>query len=199
MLVSELKLENLRRGIVNRLLFEGIADDGRNGDCIFVFGSTSSLVIRVPKAVEIYLAGRSGKILMSGGDRFGGKTVPEALAMKERAMELGVPERDILVETVSNHTKENVLASMLPLDRAFGLHRVKRLLVVTSLHHMRRSLLFLLTYLPPWIEYTLCPAPDPQANPENWWNNPVGIQRVCHEVEGLIRAVREGHIRDWEF
>ncbi|MGM0866619.1 MAG: ElyC/SanA/YdcF family protein [Bacillota bacterium] len=51
-------------------------------------------------------------------------------------MSLGVPERDILTEEISLHTLENVLASLLVLDREFHLHNIQRLLVVTTSYHI---------------------------------------------------------------
>src|SRR5699024_12313894 len=73
---------------------------------------------------------------------------------------MGVPEKDILIENKSLHSKENVLASMFVLDREFDLHLMHRLIVVTAAIHMRRMHLILQTYMPSWIKYSLCPVDD---------------------------------------
>ena len=53
---------------------------------------------------------------MSGGQGADEK-VPEAIAMKQYAMEQGIPERDILVETNSTTTLENMLYSKEIMDQ----------------------------------------------------------------------------------
>ncbi|MCS5465442.1 YdcF family protein [Enterococcus lactis] len=53
------------------------------------------------------------------------RKVPEAIAMKQYAMEQGIPERDILVETNSTTTLENMLYSKEIMDQQMkGPYRV---------------------------------------------------------------------------
>lgn len=62
MKVSEIKYENLTNDVIDKMLFEGILDDGIDGDYIIVFGSRKAIQYRVPKAVEIYKNNRAKKI-----------------------------------------------------------------------------------------------------------------------------------------
>lgn len=195
--ISELDPNRLTRQQMTTLLFEGIADDGQHGDCIFVFGSNRSLRYRLPAAVDLYQQGRAPMLLLSGGTVWPGQfNKPEAVLMRERAIELGVPPQHILTETESLHTKENVLSSLMVLDRAFMLHNVRRLLVVTSAYHVRRAHLTLKTYMPRWVQYTLCPVDDQTTKPDNWWLTPEGAKRVEAESRKLITYVRIGSIED---
>jgi len=133
--VSEISYDDLSNDIIDKMLFEGILDDGLNGDCILVFGSKKALQYRVPKAVELYKSGRSSKLLFSGGKQIeiDGRYKPEALLMQEKALELGVLREDILVDTISQAgTKENVLGSLMQLDRCLKLSKIKRILLVTT-------------------------------------------------------------------
>lgn len=199
MKISELNPGHLTREQMTKLIFDGISDDGQNGDCIFVFGSNKSTKYRVPKAVELYMDARAPKILFSGGMIWEGQhNKPEALVMKEKSIELGVPRKDILTERESKHTKENILASLVVLDRAFTLHRMKRLLVVTSAYHMRRAYLTLRTYMPQWIEYSLCPADDLTTKQDNWWLHAGGTKRITTESKKIIEYVKNGAIEDDE-
>lgn len=109
--------------------------DEHGGDCIFVFGGPHPE--RVTTAVRLYREGCAPAVLFSGGTKWGQRTEPEAMTMRRHALTMGVPAEAILVEIESNHTKENVLASLLVLDRAIGLHRLRRLLVVSAPYHMR--------------------------------------------------------------
>lgn len=196
LLISAIQPEQCSREQLTKLLFAGNEDDGRQGDCIFVFGSRSKE--RVVKAAELYQAGRAPYVLLSGGTRWGQFPIAEALRMKEQALALGIPESALLLETDSNHTGENVIASMLVLDRAIGLNVIRRLLVVTSPYHMRRSHLTLLTYMPPWIGYTLCPDGRKHGQADNWWNDPKESERVFTEAKSLVSYVRQQKIIDGE-
>ncbi|WP_064094223.1 YdcF family protein [Rossellomorea aquimaris] len=196
MYISKLDVENLSNDQMTKLLFSGVEDDNENGDCIFVVGSSKAIQYRLPKAVELYKEGRAGKILFSGGVRWRDKELPEALELKKEAIALGVPEKDILTEAISLQTLENVLASLLVLDREFHLHNIKRILVVTTSYHMRRVHLTLRTYMPDWIHFTLCPAEDQNTREDNWFLTEIGRKRVKDECAKVIKYVQEGALLD---
>lgn len=196
MYISDLEVENLSDMQMTELLFSGMEDDQETGDCIFVVGSSKAVEYRLPKAIDLYKQGRAGKILFSGGVTWNPSEVPEAVALKERAMALGVPEEDILIEDKSLHTQENVLASLLVLNREFQLWRITRILAVTNAYHMRRLHLTLKTYMPDWIDYTLCPQQDTNTGKDNWYTNERSRQRVYTEAEKLIKYVKQGALAD---
>lgn len=194
MLISSIQLQNLTHDQITYLLFGDESDDGRKGDCIFTFGG--SRIERVEKAVELYNQGRSSHILFAGGTKFGRPNPPEAIQMLENAIKIGVPKSAILVETESNHTKENVISSLLVLDRNIGLHKIRRLLVVSVPWHYRRCMLTLKTYMPKWIEYTWCPANHKEHQPDNWWKSPETFDYVMGELNSLTTYVQEGQLID---
>lgn len=196
MYLSKLDAVTLTDRQLTNLLFRGIGDDGEQGDCIFVAGSNKAVRYRLPKAVQLYNEGRAGKILFSGGVTWPGNSFPEAIMLKNEAIALGVPEEDILVEDQSLHTKENALASLVTLDRAFYLHKINRLLLVTTAYHMRRMHLTLATYMPPWIRYTLCPVKDNNTNEDNWFLSDIGRKRVETGAQKLIHYVKLGVLKD---
>lgn len=188
--ISQLDSEKLTESQMTNLLFAGIKDDNKKGDCIFVVGSSMAVQYRLPKAVELYKQGRASKILFSGGVKWDASDLPEALLLKKEAISLGIPEKDILIEDQSLNTLENVLASLLVLDRAFHLYNIKRLLVVTAPYHMRRLYLTLKTYMPNWIEFTLCPANDGMTGKDNWFLSENGRRRVQTESAKIIHYVK---------
>jgi uncharacterized SAM-binding protein YcdF (DUF218 family) len=196
MYICNLDPEKLTDSQKTTLLFSGLEDDLKSGDCIFVVGSSKAVQYRLPKAVELYKQGRARKILFSGGVKWGESDHPEAIALKNEAIKLGVPEEDILIENQSLHTLENVLASLLVLDRAFHLHNIKRLLVVTTTYHMRRLHLTLKTYMPNWIKFTLCPDDDNHTREENWFLSEIGRKRIQIESAKVINYVRQGALVD---
>lgn len=196
MLISDMKIENLSTEQMTKLLYAGIRDDNKNGDCIFVPGSSKAVKYRLPTAVQLYKQGRANKLLFSGGVTWEGQPYPEAIMLKNTAISMGIPESAILVENQSLHTKENVLASLLVLEREFYLHTISRLVVVSSHYHMRRLHLTLKTYFPNWIDYTLCPANDTITTETNWYLTDAGRARVKAECEKLIRYVQLGALQD---
>ncbi|WP_053368072.1 YdcF family protein [Bacillus sp. FJAT-27245] len=196
MFLSKLDAGALTDRQLTSLLFQGLEDDGEPGDCIFVAGSSKAVQYKLPKAVQLYNEGRAGKILFSGGVTWPGNNFPEAIMLKNEALARGVPEEDILVEDQSLHTKENALASLLTLDRAFYLHKVNRLLVVTTYYHMRRLHLTLKTYMPPWIRYSLCAVNDNNTKEDNWFLSDIGRKRVETEAQKLIYYVKLGVLVD---
>ncbi|MEQ2529457.1 YdcF family protein [Robertmurraya yapensis] len=198
MLISNIEIGQLTDAQITKLLFSDIEDDGANGDCIFVAGSSKAIQYRLPKALELYEQGRANKILFSGGVKWNGSIDPEAIALKKEAMAKGVPEKDLLIEDRSLHTLENVLASLLVLNRVFHLYNVKRLLVVTSSYHMKRLYLTLKTYMPDWVQFTLCTADDLNTRKENWFLSEIGRNRVRSEATKLVTYVKQGALRDLE-
>ncbi|MEK4759771.1 YdcF family protein [Viridibacillus sp. FSL E2-0187] len=194
--ISQLQPDKLSDSQHTDFLFKNLEDDNAKGDVIFVPGSSKAVIYRLPKAIQLYNDGRAKKILFSGGVIWEDTNLNEAQLLKQRAIELGIPEEDILTEDQSLHTKENVLASLLILDRAFELHNIKRILVVTTRYHMRRTLLNLKTFMPEWIQYSMCPVDDNTTKANNWFENPYGRKRVEMEANKIIKYVKQGSIMD---
>ncbi len=95
-------------------------------------GQLSSFSLeRLVQAVKLYREGWAPKIIFSGKEDFG-----DALAMKEIALSLGVPDETILVEDQATSTYENILFSSVIAEE----NNLKEILLVTSPIHLRRSL-----------------------------------------------------------
>lgn len=198
MYLSEIEAHKLSDAQKTALLYHHLTDDLASGDCIFVPGSSKAVEYRLPKAIQLYREGRAGKILFSGGAVWDGSHLTEAELLAKEATQIGVPEKDILVENKSLHSKENVLASMFVLDRAFDLHLVERIIVVTATIHMHRMHLILQTYMPSWIKFSLCTVDDCTTKKANWFTNPYGRERVNRETGKLIDYAKRGIIIDEE-
>ena len=102
------------------------------GARVFSGGTPShSLYDRVLTAVELYRAGRVKKLLMSGDRK--GDDYDEPAAMKKMAMELGVPESDIVLDNDGKRTYDTCY-------RAKEIFEVKRAILVTQDYHQPRAL-----------------------------------------------------------
>ena len=192
MYVSELTEEKLSNEVIDHLLFDKIEDTGENGDVILVLGSIKASKYRVPVAVNAYKSARAGKILLSGGamrDFPDGKCM-ESEQMYKKVLELGVNKEDVILEKESKNTVENILCSMVVLQREFYLDRVKKIILVTAEYHMRRSLAIARYLFPDHIKVIPCPAKDDNTNRDNWWKTPEGIKRTTNEALNLITYVK---------
>ena len=200
MWVSKITKEDLTNDVIDRLFFEGLNDNGENVDCIIVLGSIKAAKYRVPVAAKAFFKGRSERIMLCGGKirNFSGESMAEAENMYKKALELGVPEEGIIVEKNSQNTIENILCSLLELQRSIWLNKVKSVLLVTTTYHMRRSLHIAKYLFPSHISVYPCPADDTITKRDNWMNTPEGIDRVKKEALNLIRCVHNGVIPDFE-
>ena len=86
---------------------------------------------RVLTAVELYRAGRVKKILMSGDNRF--ENYDEPTAMRQTAINLGVPEGDVVSDFAGRRTYDTCW-------RAREIFGVRKAILVTQRFHQARAL-----------------------------------------------------------
>ena len=92
---------------------------------------SNTLYDRVLTAVELYRSGRAGKLLMSG-DRQNDK-YDEPAAMKKIALELGMPESDIVLDNDGKRTFDTCY-------RAGEIFEIRKAILVTQDYHQPRAL-----------------------------------------------------------
>ena len=92
---------------------------------------SNSLYDRLITAVELYRAGRVKKLLMSGDNP--NANYDEPTAMKKTAVELGVPESDIVLDFAGRRTYDTCY-------RAKEIFGVEKAILVTQDYHLPRSL-----------------------------------------------------------
>jgi SanA protein len=92
---------------------------------------TAVLKDRVTVAVQLYQAGKVEKILMSGDNRFLNYNEPGA--MKAFALELGMPEEDIVLDYAGRRTYDTCY-------RAGAIFQVDQAILVTQKFHLSRAL-----------------------------------------------------------
>jgi len=92
---------------------------------------TAVLEDRVTTAVNLYQAGKVEKILMSGDNRFLNYNEPGA--MKSYALELGMPEEDIVLDYAGRRTYDTCY-------RAGVIFQLDQAILVTQKFHLSRAL-----------------------------------------------------------
>ncbi len=123
---------------------------------------TPGLVLqdRVKSAADLYFSGKVKKILMSGDNS--SDYYDEPGAMKEFALDLGVPEEDIILDFAGRRTYDSCYRA----KEIFGL---EKLIVVTQAYHLPRAL-FLCNAFD--LEANGIPADDANYRRRNytfWW------------------------------
>ncbi|MBN1230828.1 MAG: YdcF family protein [Anaerolineales bacterium] len=114
-------------------------DEIKDQDLAIVFGAglerngkpTDVLKDRIETAVALYQQGKVIKLLMSGDNRF--VHYDEPTAMKDYAMELGVPEDDIVLDFAGRRTYDTCY-------RAKHIFGVDKAILVTQDYHLPRAL-----------------------------------------------------------
>ena len=92
---------------------------------------TAILRDRVQTAVQLYQQGKVDKLLMSGDNSFAEYNEPEA--MRQYALELGVPEADIVSDYAGRRTYDTCY-------RAKAIFQVQSAILVTQSFHLPRAL-----------------------------------------------------------
>ncbi len=105
-------------------------------DIFFVFGRDDFAI--ADKAAELYRSYRKKLILLGGRGRLTGTiTGSEAEAFRDHLLLKGVPEQDMVLETKSSNTGENIIEGLAILQ---GLGIYSRVGIVTHAPHVRRTL-----------------------------------------------------------
>ncbi len=203
MKLSNINDEQLTDEDINAIVYSSIFDNGNYSKYCLVFGNSMLLKERVETAVREYKNKRFEKIIFMGGvngvSNQDNSNIAEALKMKELAIKLGVKEENILLDTTSNNTFENV-------DNALELLKdelstIKSLTIITSEFHLKRCYAILKKKLP-WMEVTLISAKDGFTDKDNWflsdnsWNS--GRSLATYEAHLLVKYAKEDKIADLE-
>jgi vancomycin permeability regulator SanA len=123
-----------------QIAFFGTTDYRRSADAAVVLGAqvypggalSTALEDRVRTGVDLYNAGLVPRLVMSGGTGVSG--VDESLAMKRRAIELGVPDAAVMRDPKGDNTDATVANTTAMLGGAGS----RRVLVVSQFWHLPR-------------------------------------------------------------
>ena len=115
-------------------------DDGLTCDAALVLGGRLCEE-RADAAAALYHAGRTPYLMPTGGVEWArdGEMISEAHYLSRLLQARGVPSSAILLENEARTTKENMIYCTLQLQRHLHIENVKRVCVVTSDWHLKRS------------------------------------------------------------
>ncbi len=133
-------------------------------------------------AVNLYNQGYSSLLLPSGGqNKLLNGYDTEWEMFKDRAIELGVREKDILKEDKARNTFENAIYSLETLSK--NNVNVKSAIISCKWIHSRRALLTYETIFPKDVEFFIAPVlDDKKIYKSNWYYNEEQVNMVMDEV-----------------
>jgi len=137
---------------------------------------------RVWYAARLYHAGKSPRLVLSGGGDPRTSSLTEAEAMREFLGDLGVPDSVLLLESRSRTTRENAIYTAELLSQ----HGIRRVLLVTSALHMHRAKKL---FEKEGIEVEPVPT-DHEARPLSFWQKVLpdagALENSGHAIKELV-------------
>lgn len=130
-------------GVAAWIIWVGDRDQAAPADAIIVLGAAAydakpSPVFeeRIRHGLDLYRQGYAPKLIFTGGFGGAGARFSEAQVARRYALKQDVPARDILIESRSRTTRQNLIEAK-RLMEAHGMHRV---ILVSDPLHMARAL-----------------------------------------------------------
>jgi uncharacterized SAM-binding protein YcdF (DUF218 family) len=163
-----------------------VDDSPAASDAIVILGDDNYNGDRAARAAELLKAGWAPRIVASG--RYLRPYASIAELEEHDLIGRGVPASAIvrLAHRAENTREEAVVVNQLVSSRGW-----KRILLVTSNYHTRRSLYICERTFPPGTLLRVVPARDPEYDPDNWWRTRQGVKIFAHEFLGMLVALWE--------
>lgn len=174
-------------------------DDGAEADIIVLLGGDLEVWNdRLDAAFACYQQGRARKILVTGAvqRRTDRGMEAEAVALSRRLQERGVPEADIIIDAEARTTQENMIYSALKIYRTLSWDWARRIIVVTSRSHMRRSLELARIFLPGFTRVVGAASTNPKEFAPECFRQPFYAGRMTAETVLLWQLAASGQIAD---
>lgn len=169
-----------------------VEDAPQKADALFLPGGTHC---EQPEyAAKLYHEGYASWIVPSGGvsvkldswpgvssgaDRYTGSYHTDGGFFKEVLLQNGVPEKAIITEEKSGHTRDNAYLSKKAVDEA-GVS-IKSALIICKAFHARRCLMLYQMAFPE-VSFRVCPVHCCNITRDNWYKTEAGTDRVLGEL-----------------
>jgi uncharacterized SAM-binding protein YcdF (DUF218 family) len=150
-----------------------LGDDNYNGD-------------RATGAADLFKAGWAPRVVASGRYLRPYASIPELEA--HDLADRGVPLSAIIRFA---HQAANTREECTDIGQLMTQHGWKRILLVTSTYHTRRSQYICERTLPPGTILRTIAARDSEYDPDNWWKSRGGMKIFLHETVGIIVSMWE--------
>ena len=150
-------------------------------DAIVPLGGDNFKADRAQRAAELYKQGWAPTVVASG--RILRNYTSDADLTERDLRERGVPTEHIMRLT---HYADDTLQELIVIERTAVANHWKKLLIVTSNYHTRRTRMLERALFPPEFEVRVISAPDVDYDPDHWWQHRKSAKIFLHEFVGYI-------------
>ena len=175
--------------IISLWNYLSLKDKPGPSEAIFVFGRDDFNISK--KALEVYQSGLSPFLVLLGGrGRMTGKIkTSESEAFEKYLLKQNVPQEDILKESLSTNTKENMVEGLRLLKKNSIV--AKRVILITHAPHSRR-VLAVAKANSNGIDFFSCPddCSPPLPDSPNWVD---GVKELVGEITRLVEYPQLGY------
>ena len=162
------------------------SDPLNKADAIVVV-SGGQTTTRAEKGIELYKQGLAKNIIFSGAALDDGPS--NASAMRDQAIEAGVPASQILTDTDSQNTYQNAVNSKRLLEDTNS----KNIILVTSPYHQRRTHDTFTQVLGPEYGVENASSYDDRWSKSSWWGTTFGRNISISELQKLTYIYLTGN------
>jgi uncharacterized SAM-binding protein YcdF (DUF218 family) len=161
-------------------------------DLAFVFGTRHPDPAHV--AGHLLRQGTVRWVVLTGGkSRYG---VEEAITHRAILLQQGAAEEQIVVESASTNTLENVVLALPLIAEQIGWEQVRAGVAVTKWYHCRRAVMTLKRHTPAGVRYYAVTY-EPDGVPRQGWHlDPEARRRVLKEWQCIPRYLSQGDVAE---
>ncbi|MFZ0521450.1 MAG: YdcF family protein [Candidatus Acidiferrales bacterium] len=162
-----------------------IVDDAPEAsDVIIVLSGDNYDAVRAARAAALFRAGLAPHVVATGRALRSYASTTEL--MKRDLVDHGVPAAAVISLT---HHAGDTRQEAAAVSEFVASHGWKKVLLVTSNYHTRRSEYIYERTLPPGTQLRVISAPDIEYDPQSWWRTREGVKLFLHEAGGYIAAL----------
>jgi uncharacterized SAM-binding protein YcdF (DUF218 family) len=162
-----------------------IVDDAPEAsDVIIVLSGDNYDAVRAARAAALFRAGLAPHVVATGRALRSYASTTEL--MKRDLVDHGVPAAAVIPLT---HHADDTREEAAAVSEFVASHHWKKVLLVTSNYHTRRSEYIYERTLPPGTQLRVISAPDIEYDPQSWWRTREGLKLFLHEAGGYLAAL----------
>lgn len=166
------------------------SDAPANVDAIVILSDDNFDADRATRAADLYHDGWAPRIVASGKRLRPYFSIADLM---QHDLELrGVPKQAVIPFA---HDAPDTLEELRDIRKFVDQHGWKRVMIVTSNYHTRRTRYLCEHIFPSQVHVLVVAAPDHDYDPDSWWKTRIGIKTFFHEFVGMFVAVWEVHHR----
>ena len=177
----------VRHPILRFMAEEWIVEDPLDkADALIVLGDDNFYADRATRGVQLFREGKASVVVASGRRLRPNAGIAEL--MEHDLVERGVP-KDRVVRFV--HDADGTVDEAQALSRLVKEKKWRKIIVVTSNYHTRRTRYIFRHVFPQGVEVRIASARDGDFDPEHWWEKRKSMKELTREFAGMVVTVWE--------